>query len=133
MLESLDAPGLWLLGGEDRSIPTPATVAILDQLIASGRSYAHVVFPGFGHNLSGAPIWPEIDRWLAGLPFEAVVVHDDVHVESTRGALQSSIRGRLNTVELRVLTAARRERLVRPSLSDTCPVQHDDEVGHPHR
>ena len=28
------SPGLWLLGGEDRSIPTPATVAILDQLIA---------------------------------------------------------------------------------------------------
>jgi dipeptidyl aminopeptidase/acylaminoacyl peptidase len=57
-------PGLWLLGGNDRSIPTPATVAILDQLIASGKPYAHVVFPGFGHNLGGAPYWPEIDRWL---------------------------------------------------------------------
>jgi pimeloyl-ACP methyl ester carboxylesterase len=65
VLERLDVPGLWLLGGEDRSIPTPATVAILDQLIASGKPYAHVVFPGFGHNLSGAPYWPEIDRWLS--------------------------------------------------------------------
>ena len=65
VLESLDVPGLWLLGGEDRSIPTPATVAILDELIASGKPYTHVVFPGFGHNLSGAPIWSEIDRWLA--------------------------------------------------------------------
>ena len=65
VLESLSVPGLWLLGGDDRSIPTPATVAILDQLIASGKPYAHVVFPGFDHNLSGAPIWPEIDRWLA--------------------------------------------------------------------
>jgi alpha-beta hydrolase superfamily lysophospholipase len=64
VLEALDVPGLWLLGGEDRSIPTPATVAILDQLIASGKPYAHVVFPGFGHNLGGASIWPEIDRWL---------------------------------------------------------------------
>ncbi|HWI20057.1 MAG TPA: hypothetical protein VNT81_20030, partial [Vicinamibacterales bacterium] len=64
VLESLNVPGLWLLGGEDRSIPTPATVAILDQLIASGRPYSHVVFPGFGHNLGGAPIWPEVDRWL---------------------------------------------------------------------
>ena len=64
VLETLNVPGLWLLGGEDRSIPTPATVAILDQLIASGRPYAHVVFPGFGHNLGGAPYWPEIDRWL---------------------------------------------------------------------
>ncbi len=26
VLERLDVPGLWLLGGEDRSIPTPATV-----------------------------------------------------------------------------------------------------------
>ena len=65
VLETLSVPGLWLLGGEDRSIPTPATVAILDQLIAAGKPYAHVVFPGFGHNLGGAPFWPEIDRWLA--------------------------------------------------------------------
>ena len=65
VLEKLDVPGLWLLGGVDRSIPTPATVAILDQLIASGRPFARVVFPESGHDLSGAPIWPEIDRWLA--------------------------------------------------------------------
>ena len=63
VLESLNVPGLWLLAGADRSIPTPATVAILDQLIASGKPYTHVVFPGFGHNLP--PNWPEIDRWLA--------------------------------------------------------------------
>ena len=65
VLESLNVPGLWLLGGEDRSFPTPATVAILDQLIASGRPYARVVFPGFGHDLFRAPYWPEIDKWLA--------------------------------------------------------------------
>jgi pimeloyl-ACP methyl ester carboxylesterase len=65
VLERLDVPGLWLLGGDDRSIPTPATVAILDQLIAAGRPFARVVFPGFGHNLGGAPFWPEIDSWLA--------------------------------------------------------------------
>ena len=65
VLESLNVPGLWLLGGEDRSIPTPATVAILDELIASGKPYTHVVFPGFGHNLDAAKTWPEIDQWLA--------------------------------------------------------------------
>jgi alpha-beta hydrolase superfamily lysophospholipase len=65
VLESLNVPGLWLLGGEDRSIPTPATVAILDQLIASGKPYSHVVFPGFGHNLFSAPYWPAIDKWLS--------------------------------------------------------------------
>lgn len=64
VLDSLNVPGLWLLGAEDRSIPTPATVAILDQLITSGRPFAHTVFPGFGHNLGGAAIWPEIERWL---------------------------------------------------------------------
>ena len=63
VLESLNVPGLWLLGEEDRSIPTPATVAILDQLIASGRPYAHVVFPGMGHNVP--PSWPHIEQWLA--------------------------------------------------------------------
>jgi pimeloyl-ACP methyl ester carboxylesterase len=63
VLESIAVPGLWLLGGEDRSIPTPATVAILDQLIASGKPYTHVVFPGVGHNLP--PNWPAIDQWLA--------------------------------------------------------------------
>ena len=63
VLESLDVPGLWLLAGEDRSIPTPATVAILDQLIASGKPYTHVVFPGVGHNLP--PSWSDIDKWLA--------------------------------------------------------------------
>jgi pimeloyl-ACP methyl ester carboxylesterase len=64
VLETLNVPGLWLLGAEDRSIPTPATVAILDQLIATGRPYEHVVFPGMGHNLSTPGIWPEIDKWL---------------------------------------------------------------------
>jgi pimeloyl-ACP methyl ester carboxylesterase len=65
VLETLNVPGLWLLGGQDRSIPTPATVAILDQLIAAGRPYEHVVFPGMGHNLSTAAVWPEIDRFLS--------------------------------------------------------------------
>jgi pimeloyl-ACP methyl ester carboxylesterase len=65
VLETLNVPGLWLLGADDRSIPTPATVAILDQLIASGRPFTHVVFPGFGHDLSRASIWPEIDGWMA--------------------------------------------------------------------
>jgi uncharacterized protein len=64
VLAALDVPGLWLLGGRDRSIPTPATVAILDQLIAAGRPFARVVFAEHGHDLSGASIWAEIDRWL---------------------------------------------------------------------
>ena len=65
LLESLDVPGLWLLGERDRSIPAPKTAAILDALAARGRPFSRVVFPGAGHDLSGAPIWTEIDRWLA--------------------------------------------------------------------
>jgi pimeloyl-ACP methyl ester carboxylesterase len=64
VLDTLNVPGLWLLGGEDRSIPTPATVSILDQLIAAGRPFERVVFPGEGHNLRASSYWPEIDRWL---------------------------------------------------------------------
>ena len=64
VLESLTVPGLWLLGAEDRSIPTPATVAILDELAARGKPFARVVIPGAGHNLPLARVWEEIDRWL---------------------------------------------------------------------
>ena len=64
VLESLDVPGLWLLGAEDRSIPTPATAAILDDLAKQGKPFARVVFPDVGHDLSAAPVWAEIDRWL---------------------------------------------------------------------
>src|SRR4029450_4904123 len=38
---------------------------ILDALAAQGKPFARVVFPGAGHDLSRAPIWTEIDRWLA--------------------------------------------------------------------
>lgn len=63
-LQTLNVPGLWLLGGEDRSIPTPRTVAILDQLKVAGRPFEYEVFPGFGHNLPGSSMWPRIDTWL---------------------------------------------------------------------
>jgi dipeptidyl aminopeptidase/acylaminoacyl peptidase len=62
VLESVNAPGLWLLGEVDRSIPTPATVAILDQLIASGKPYSYVVYPGLGH--APPPTWAEMNQWL---------------------------------------------------------------------
>ena len=62
VLESVNVPGLWLLGGVDRSIPTPATVAILDQLIASGKPYSYVVYPGLSH--APPPTWADMDQWL---------------------------------------------------------------------
>ena len=62
MLETLDVPGLWLLGDADRSIPTVETVAILDALIARGRPFTRVVYPGAGHSLNGAMFWDDVDR-----------------------------------------------------------------------
>ena len=66
VLQSIDVPGLWLLGDNDRSIPIPVTVGILRELASGGKPFAHVVFPGVGHDLAGAPFWDEIDRWLPG-------------------------------------------------------------------
>jgi dipeptidyl aminopeptidase/acylaminoacyl peptidase len=68
VLESLEVPGLWLLGDGDRSIPIPATLAILDELSSRGKPFTRVVFPGVGHDLAGAPIWDEINLWLAQTP-----------------------------------------------------------------
>jgi dienelactone hydrolase len=65
VLEEITTPGLWLLGGADRSIPTPDTVAILDALISQGKPFSKVVFPDADHSMRGANMWPEIDRWLA--------------------------------------------------------------------
>jgi pimeloyl-ACP methyl ester carboxylesterase len=65
VLESLATPGLWLLGDNDRSIPIPATVAILDGLASKGKPFTRIVFPGAGHDLGGAPIWDAIDSWTA--------------------------------------------------------------------
>jgi dienelactone hydrolase len=67
VLVTLSVPGLWLLGAEDRSIPTPKTVAILDALIKQGRPFQYRVYPGYGHDLRGAPIFGDIDPWLARL------------------------------------------------------------------
>jgi dienelactone hydrolase len=64
VLEDLNVPGLWLLGAEDRSIPTPKTVAILDELVARGRPFTRIVYSGYGHDLGGSPMWADIDAWL---------------------------------------------------------------------
>jgi dienelactone hydrolase len=66
VLENLNVPGLWLLGAADRSIPTAETVQVLDGLIARGRPFSRVVYPGVDHDLRGANFWSDIDRWLDG-------------------------------------------------------------------
>jgi pimeloyl-ACP methyl ester carboxylesterase len=63
-LESLSTPGLWLLGGVDRSIPTPLTVEVLQSLQDSGRPYRWIVYPGEDHNLAGVDLASDAIRFL---------------------------------------------------------------------
>jgi pimeloyl-ACP methyl ester carboxylesterase len=66
-LERLDVPGLWLLGAQDRSIPTRETVAILAELAASGRPYRWVVYPEHGHFIPHERYLPEVLAFANGL------------------------------------------------------------------
>ena len=63
-LESLSTPGLWLLGGADRSIPTPLTVEVLQSLRDSGRPYQWIVYPGADHDLAGVGFMSDAVRFL---------------------------------------------------------------------
>lgn len=51
-LKQMNAPGLWLLGDADKSIPIPETVSILDDLIQkSGKDFKYTVFKNANHGL----------------------------------------------------------------------------------
>ena len=60
-LETLSTPGLWILGEQDRSIPTPQTVAVLAELRAAGHPYRWIVYPGAGHNMTDAATGAPVD------------------------------------------------------------------------
>jgi pimeloyl-ACP methyl ester carboxylesterase len=65
VLERLDVPGFWILGAQDRSIPTRETVAILEHLAQTGKPYRWVVHPGAGHSLEGVDVTAEVLAFLA--------------------------------------------------------------------
>ncbi|MCZ6901113.1 MAG: alpha/beta hydrolase, partial [Bacteroidetes bacterium] len=51
-LEALTIPGLWIYGGQDRSNPTQADIAILETLIADfGKDFTILLFPSSNHDL----------------------------------------------------------------------------------
>ena len=60
-LETLSTPGLWLLGEQDRSIPTRQSVAILGELEAAGRPYQTIVYPGATHAMTDADTGAPVD------------------------------------------------------------------------
>lgn len=63
-LQDLDIPTLWLLGGQDRLVPTRECLRVLDGLRAAGARAESVVYPDEGHGLPGANYWPDIDAFL---------------------------------------------------------------------
>lgn len=55
-LQELDAPGFWLLGAQDDSIPTPLTVEILDSLVDDhDKDFTYIVYPNKDHG------WRDVD------------------------------------------------------------------------
>jgi pimeloyl-ACP methyl ester carboxylesterase len=69
-LRALDIPTLWLLGDEDRLVPTRDCVRILTGLRTAGARSEFIVYAGEGHGVLGANYWPDIDafRRRNGLP-----------------------------------------------------------------
>jgi len=72
-LRALRVPTLWLLGDLDQSVPTFATVQVLDSIRAAGNdSYSVIVYPAADHSLrhvrtrETAPLWRDIVSWLKG-------------------------------------------------------------------
>jgi uncharacterized protein len=64
-LRTSSVPTLWLMGGQDRLVPTRECVKILERLRAGGARTSFVVYPEEGHGLLGASYWPDIDAFLA--------------------------------------------------------------------
>jgi pimeloyl-ACP methyl ester carboxylesterase len=65
-LASLDTPSFWILGGEDSSLPTPATVTDLDKLKASGKPIDYIVYPGAEHGIIRFEDQPDGERRYTG-------------------------------------------------------------------
>ena len=71
VLSASRVPALWLLGGRDLSVPTFASIRVLDAIRAGGNhSHTVVVYPTADHGLrevdtgTPAPIWDDMTRWL---------------------------------------------------------------------
>lgn len=51
VLEKLDIPMLWLIGGDDVEAPNEVTIATIRQLAARGKPFELVVYPGADHGI----------------------------------------------------------------------------------
>ena len=72
-LEKVTIPGLWILGGRDRSIPIPETLAHLDELVDNaGKDFEVKLYPQGNHGLrdeDGRKLsyFPVVESWLRGV------------------------------------------------------------------
>jgi dienelactone hydrolase len=64
VLAGLEVPTLWLLGDQDRLVPTRVCVKLLEGLRNRGRPVDWVVYPGAPHGLPGVPFWPDVESFL---------------------------------------------------------------------
>jgi pimeloyl-ACP methyl ester carboxylesterase len=71
LLSASRVPTLWLLGERDESVPTFASVRVLDSIRAAGNESHRVVrYPDVDHGMrhvrtgDSAPLWTDIAAWL---------------------------------------------------------------------
>ena len=66
VLRELNLPAIWLLGTDDRLVPTRECVRLVESLRQQGHRYRFITYPGFGHNLSGSGVlyWPDVFAWM---------------------------------------------------------------------
>ena len=65
ILERLEIPMLYLLGGADPALPRNSNIAAMQDLAASGADLEFIVYPGGAHLLPGVDFWPDFTEWLA--------------------------------------------------------------------
>lgn len=59
------APVLYLLGAEDRLVPTRVCAQLVERLREQGAPVTARVYPGLGHALGSSSVtWPDIASWL---------------------------------------------------------------------
>ncbi len=67
-IQQMTAPGLWLLGDQDRIIPARESAAIVREVAeAFGRPFTVVVYPNTSHGLRDFDSGDRIDYWAADL------------------------------------------------------------------
>ena len=69
-IEGMTAPGLWLLGDQDRIIPARESAQIVREVAEGlGRPFSVVVYPNTGHGLRDVDSGGRIDFWGDLLPW----------------------------------------------------------------